>query len=127
MNNKAKSLKELVGWNSAHAAEALTEGTFIRRKARILPKIKRHDLPKPSAARVGSLGFRDSAEAREKPLAHSKAIAANFDETVERYEIDVIIAPGDCMLSTYSAAGGKRLLSPNTSFLAFQVIYALVL
>ena len=53
------------------------------------------------------LEFGDSVEAREKPFAHAKAVAASFDEMIEKYNIDVIIAPGDCMLSTYAAAGGK--------------------
>ena len=53
------------------------------------------------------LAFGDSAEAREKPLAHSTAVAANFDKMIEEYKIDVNIAPGDCMLSTYAAAGGE--------------------
>lgn len=54
------------------------------------------------------LEFGDSAEAREKPLAHAKAVAASFEEMIEKYDIDVIIAPGDCTLSTYAAAGGKH-------------------
>ena len=53
------------------------------------------------------LDFPDSVEAREKPLAHSKAVAANFDEMIYKYDIDIIIAPSDCMLSTYAAAGGE--------------------
>ncbi len=66
--------------------------------------------------------FGDSAEAREKPLSHSKAVAASFDETIKKYDIDVNIAPGDCMLNTYSAAGGERTPSPNTSSLARRFI-----
>lgn len=59
------------------------------------------------------LSFGDLAEAREKPLAHPKAIAATFDEMIEKYDIDAIIAPGDCMLSTYAAADGERNQSPR--------------
>ena len=58
------------------------------------------------------LAFGDSAEAREKPLAHSKAVATNFDEMIQKYDIDVIIAPGDCKLSTYAAAGGESIQNP---------------
>ena len=53
------------------------------------------------------LGFGPSVEAREKPLAHSRAVAATFDLMMEEYDIGVIIAPSDCMLSTYAAAGGE--------------------
>ena len=40
----------------------------------------------------------------------------SFDETIEKYDIDVIIAPGDCMLSTYSAAGGKQISVPAAHY-----------
>lgn len=55
------------------------------------------------------LEFGDSVEAREKPLAHAKTVAKSFDNMIEEYDVDVIIAPGDCMLSTYAAAGGKHI------------------
>ena len=71
------------------------------------------------------LEFPDSAEAREKPLAHSKAVAANFDELIEKYDIDVIIAPGDCMLSTYSAAGGEHNQVPSVLHLCCCLIHSL--
>ncbi|KAL8958892.1 MAG: hypothetical protein Q9193_004134 [Seirophora villosa] len=87
--SKVKSLQELVEWNKEHAEEALTD-----------------EYPNQTLLEQG-LDFGDSVEAREKPLAHSKAVAANFDELLQKYHIDVMIAPGDCMLSTYSAAGGE--------------------
>ncbi|KAL8746982.1 MAG: hypothetical protein Q9190_001061 [Brigantiaea leucoxantha] len=66
------------------------------------------------------LDFPDSVEAREKPLAHSKAVAMSFDETIEKYDIDVIIAPDDCMLSTYSAAGEFPIATLPISCLDFN-------
>ena len=53
------------------------------------------------------LDFDGSAEAREKPLAHSKAVAANFNEMITRHNIDVMIAPSDYMLSTCAAASSE--------------------
>ncbi|KAL8958326.1 MAG: hypothetical protein Q9183_005860 [Haloplaca sp. 2 TL-2023] len=85
--SKVQSLEELVEWNKVHAKEALTD-----------------EYPNQILLEQG-LEFGDSVEARERPQAHAKAVAANFDELMEKYNIDVIIAPGDCMLSTYSAAG----------------------
>ncbi len=112
--SKVKSLQELVDWNKAHAKEALTEG-------KIYPTIgnikgctnSKLEYPFQGLLEEG-LAFGDSVEAREKPLAHSKYVAANFDEVIEKYNIDVVIAPGDCMLSTYAAAGGKFTYTPPT-------------
>ena len=56
-----------------------------------------------------ALDFGQSVEARERPLAHSKAVAASFNEIIKQYDLDIIIGPGDCWLSTFSAAGGKGL------------------
>ena len=55
-----------------------------------------------------ALNFGNSVEARERPLAHSNAVVASFNEIVEQYDLDVIIGPGDCWLSTFSAAGGEN-------------------
>ncbi|KAL9064147.1 MAG: hypothetical protein Q9161_009057 [Pseudevernia consocians] len=89
---KVKSLRELVDWNSAHAEEALTK-----------------EYPNQELLEKG-LTFGDSVETREKLTAHAEAVAASFDEVVSKYDIDVIIAPGDCMLSEYAAAGGQSSL-----------------
>ena len=53
------------------------------------------------------LSFIGSAEIRKKLSAHAEAVAAKFDEIMTTYELDVIIAPGDCMLSEYAAVGGQ--------------------
>lgn len=67
------------------------------------------------------LTFGDSVETREKLTAHSKAVAENFDEMIEKYDIDVIIAPGDCMLSEYAAAGGQSILFVLASYFYFSL------
>ena len=115
--SKVKSLRELVQWNKDHAEEALTDGNSV------WPRIFDFELtsflteyPNQILLEQG-LDFPDSVEAREKPLAHSKAVAANFDEMIEKYDIDIIIAPGDCMFSTYSAAGGKHRLCPYVLYI----------
>ncbi|KAL8808982.1 MAG: hypothetical protein Q9200_003825, partial [Gallowayella weberi] len=96
---KVKSLQELVEWNKEHAEEALTD-----------------EYPNQILLEQG-LNFGDSVEAREKLLAHSKAVAANFDEVLQKYDIDVVIAPGDCMLNTYSAAGEFPIATMPLSYL----------
>ena len=111
-----KSLQELVDWNRAHAHEALTEGMVFWRKLHSILLIKR-EYPFQDLLEEG-LAFGDSQEAREKPLAHANAVATNFDEMIEEHKLDVIIASGDCMLSTYAAAGGKlkfQIFDSNTS------------
>ncbi|MCJ1349375.1 hypothetical protein MMC31_007615 [Peltigera leucophlebia] len=100
--SKVKSLRELVEWNKTHAEEALTD-----------------EYPNQILLEQG-LEFGDSAEAREKPLAHAKAVAASFEEMIEKYDIDVIIAPGDCTLSTYAAAGEFPIASLPMSYLDFN-------
>ncbi|KAL8848648.1 MAG: hypothetical protein Q9221_006322 [Calogaya cf. arnoldii] len=97
--SKVKSLKELVKWNKAYAQEALTD-----------------EYPNQILLEQG-LEFGDSIEARERAQAHAKAVAANFDELMEEYDIDVIIAPGDCMLSTYSTASGFPLATLPLGYL----------
>ena len=103
--SKVKSLQELVDWNHVHAQEALTEGMIVSNILTDILLIK-VEYPFQNFLEDG-LSFPDSEEAREKPLAHAKAVAANFDDMIEKHQLDVIIAPGDCMLSTYAAAGGK--------------------
>ncbi|KAG6989772.1 amidase [Physcia stellaris] len=102
--SKVKSLQELVDWNRAHHQEALTEGMLFSKTLTsiLLTKV---EYPFQKFLEEG-LAFPKSEEAREKPLAHAKAVAANFDDMIEKHQLDVIIAPGDCMLSTYAAAGG---------------------
>ena len=78
--SKVRSLQELVEWNAAHAKEALTEGIVLWEKIRWYTNLK-VEYPFQDLLEQG-LAFGDSAEAREKPLAHSKAVAANFDEMV---------------------------------------------
>lgn len=53
------------------------------------------------------LEFGDCIEAHEKPLAHARAVVSGFDDLIEKYDIEVAIAPGGSMLSTYSVAGSK--------------------
>ncbi|KAL8823961.1 MAG: hypothetical protein Q9191_005407 [Dirinaria sp. TL-2023a] len=105
--SKVKSLQELVDWNSAHAEEALTK-----------------EYPNQELLEQG-LAFANSAnsvETREKLVAHAKAVAANFDDMVKKYDIDVLIAPGDCILSEYAAAGGK---APFSSFISLILLSSL--
>ncbi|KAL8902973.1 MAG: hypothetical protein Q9207_004246 [Kuettlingeria erythrocarpa] len=97
--SKVKSLKELVEWNRQHATEALTD------------EYPNQDLLEQA------LNFGDSNEAPAKALAHAKAVAAKFDELIEKYDIDVMIAPGDCMLSTYAAAGDFPIATLPLSYL----------
>lgn len=102
-----KSLQELVDWNRAHAQEALTAAMVF---SKILTGIMLTKVGYPFQKFFEEgLAFRDSEETREKPLAHAKAVAANFDQMIEKHQLDVIIAPGDCMLSTYAAAGGELI------------------
>lgn len=54
-----------------------------------------------------ALAFGDSVEKREKLLSHINDVGKSFSETLEQYDIDVIIAPGDSWLSKYSAALDK--------------------
>lgn len=110
---KVKSLRELVQWNKEHAKEALTDGhenlfQYLDCELTFCAT----EYPNQIMLEQG-LAFPDSVEAREKPLAHSKAVAAHFNEMIEKYDIDIIIAPGDCMLSVYSAAGGKHSPCPH--------------
>ncbi|KAL8786600.1 MAG: hypothetical protein Q9195_008157 [Heterodermia aff. obscurata] len=84
---KVKSLQELVDWNSAHEDEALTE-----------------EYPNQELL-IRGLNFDDSAGLREKLATHAEAVAAKIDEIMMAYHIDVVIAPGDCMLSEYAAVG----------------------
>jgi len=35
-----------------------------------------------------------------------KTVAESLEDTLNKYDIDVIIGPGDCFLSQYSAAAG---------------------
>lgn len=100
--SKVKSLQELVDWNSVHAEEALTK-----------------EYPNQDLLDQG-LAFGDSVQTREKLVAHTKAVAANFDEMIKAYDIDVIIAPGDCMLSEYAAAGGFPIGTLPMSYLDFN-------
>ena len=103
---KVKSLQELVDWNSAHEEEALTKGIPTRPES---PPSTAKDIyteyPNQELLERG-LSFSDS-DLREKVSAHAEAVAAKFDEIMTAYELDVIIAPGDCMLSEYAAAGGQ--------------------
>ena len=54
------------------------------------------------------LNFEHSRNARERPLAHSHAVVASFNKIIKKYDLDVIIGPGDCWLSTFSAAAGEK-------------------
>ena len=53
------------------------------------------------------MAYGDSVEKREKILNHIKDVGKSFPETLAKYDIDVIIAPGDSWLSKYSAALGE--------------------
>jgi amidase len=59
-----------------------------------------------------SLSVGNDAKRRAMLLDHMKAVGESLEDTLNKYDIDVIIGPGDCFLSLYSAALG--LLSTLT-------------
>ena len=92
---KVRSLQSLVEWNKAHQKEALTDEY-------------------PDQARLeASLNYENTDNKTDKALAHIASVAKSIDATFAKYDIDVIIGPGDCDLSSYSAAAGKS--SPETA------------
>lgn len=50
-----------------------------------------------------------SAEKVERLVNHIRTVGASFDETMEKYGLDFIIAPGDSGLSAFSAALGRPI------------------
>ncbi|CAL8584160.1 hypothetical protein XPA_009765 [Xanthoria parietina] len=106
--SRANSREERVERNKAHAREALTDGVFASSYTEA-PQGLTYSMTESSNQILLEQGLevRDSIEAREKPLAHAKAVAASFDELIEQYDIDVMIAPCDCMPSTNSGASSK--------------------
>ena len=86
---KVHSLQSLVEWNKAHQKEALTDEY-------------------PDQGRLeASLNYENIDNKTEKTLAHIASVAKSINETFAKYNIDVIIGPGDCDLASYSAAAGK--------------------
>ncbi|KAK0117464.1 hypothetical protein ONS96_013294 [Cadophora gregata f. sp. sojae] len=87
-NCRISTLKELVQWNFAHADKSLP------------PENPNQDLL------VKSLAVGDDAKRRKMLLDHMKAVGESLEDTFNKYGIDLIIGPGDCYLSQYSAALG---------------------
>jgi hypothetical protein len=52
-------------------------------------------------------------EEREEAIAHVRDVGRTrgIDETLAKYDIDVILGPADCSLSSLAAASGQEPLS----------------
>ncbi|OCK87040.1 amidase family protein [Cenococcum geophilum 1.58] len=90
-NSKVSTTKELAAWNKAHAHLVLP------------PEY-------PNQEEIErAIAFDQLSNRREKLMAHITEVGKSLPETLEKYNIDVIIGPSDSWFSRYSAATGFTL------------------
>lgn len=55
-----------------------------------------------------AVAFPQSSDRRDKLLRHISEVGKSFPETLDRYNINVIIGPADSWFTKYSAATGEN-------------------
>ncbi len=103
---KVRSPKELVNWNFSHWEEALTTGTSSNEPSDSAAHQKTEYSNKNLL--VSGLTLGDSNKKRRRILEHIQKIGQQFEDTLTRYDIDIIDAPSDSGLCQFSAARGKN-------------------
>ncbi len=95
-----------MGWNIAHANTELPPGRLTLKDLGLYRQAN-NLLDNPSQAYLEkSLAIGDDAKRRKVLLHHMKTVGQSLEDTLNKYNIDIIIGPGDCFLSQYSAALG---------------------
>ncbi|KID83450.1 amidase family protein [Metarhizium guizhouense ARSEF 977] len=89
-NSVMRSAKDLAAWNTAHAELALPPA----------------DPNQTSIDR--SIAFDKSSDIWQRSMERIRKVEQNFPDTLEKYDINVIIGPSDSWFSQYSAATGYQ-------------------
>ncbi|KAK2756504.1 hypothetical protein FQN54_005397 [Arachnomyces sp. PD_36] len=100
--SKVRTLAEVVEWNSAHADEALSA-----------------EYPKQDLLER-ALNAKFSKEKVDQTLKHIETVGASFDETIAKYDLDVIIGPTDSLLSAFSASQGCPIATLPLAYLDYN-------
>ncbi|KAJ5921256.1 amidase signature enzyme [Penicillium verhagenii] len=101
-NSNIRSLQEMVDWNSANPSEGLPE-----------------EYPSQSSL-ITSLTTNYSDEKVESIQKHYREVGSSFEDTLKKYDIDVIIGPGDSFFTTFAAANGCPVAAMPLSSLDFN-------
>jgi hypothetical protein len=59
-----------------------------------------------------AVAFPQSSNRRDKLLKHISEVGRSFPETLDRYNINIIIGPADSWFTKYSAATGEKNEKP---------------
>lgn len=102
--SKIESAKDLAAWNRAHAKLALPTG---KRKRSITDHVL---IPSPEYPNQEfterSTSFDHTSDRRQKLIQHITAVGKSLPDTLDKYDIDIIVGPADSGFSKYSAATG---------------------
>ncbi|KAF2759933.1 amidase signature enzyme [Pseudovirgaria hyperparasitica] len=99
---KFDDLRGMVKWNAENVEEALTKEYPGQDKL------------------TGALETNLSVDARNETVSHYKRIGASFDEILKKYDINIIIAPGDCFFCQYGPANGYPVAALPLTTLDFN-------
>jgi uncharacterized ubiquitin-like protein YukD len=105
-----------------------TQGSNIRSAVDLAAWNRDHSdiaLPKeyPNQALIeGSIAFDATSDKRRACMDHVLKVGKSFADALEKYAINVIIAPGDGKFSLFSAATGK-FIHCQISFVNFFISY----
>lgn len=113
-----KRVEELVVWNKDHAEEALPAGIFSNTKV-----YKEHfsNITAEYASQdvlIQALNTKLTTDQIEKLRKHYLAVGSYLDTTFQYYEINIIVAPGDCFLTQYASAKGTISIFCSQTLLA---------
>ncbi|OBT77497.1 hypothetical protein VF21_05228 [Pseudogymnoascus sp. 05NY08] len=101
-SSNVRSLQELVDWNTAHSEDALPPGASSQ------------------SLLVQSLNTKISPEDVAALHDHRRKIAANLDTTFKKYDINIILGPGDSPITQYAVANGYPAAALPLSYLDFN-------
>ncbi|CEJ62613.1 hypothetical protein PMG11_11110 [Penicillium brasilianum] len=101
-SSRVRSLQELVEWNRANGAVALPHGCDSQ-------DILEH-----------ALKSKYTDEEFSKFLNHVQSIGTKFDDVFERYGLDVVIGPTDCLLGMFSAVKAAPIVNLPLAYLDYN-------
>lgn len=115
--SNVQSLQEMVDWNIAHPSEGLPEG-----KPCVPPSYGMFMLTilieYPDQSRlIRCLNAKFSDEEIQAIRKVNHEVGSSFEKTLDKYQIDVIIGPGDSFFTTFAAANGCPVAAMPLSYL----------
>lgn len=109
--SNVKTLQELVDWNLEHAEDALPAGTQSQHMHRLQTNDTDSELEYPSQEQLtNSLNMNMSSDKVQSLRDHYTEVGASMDAMLDKYDIDIILAPGDCFMTQYASAKGSQSL-----------------